>query len=253
MLRGVERGVEHRLVLHRARGLDPTGRRHDDRRPGVIDSGGEFVRGETPEHHGMHGTDPRARQHRDDGLGNHGHVHHDTVALAHAQTLEHPREPRCLVEQFGVGVGALRTGHRGVVDQCGLIGASVGDVAVQRVRARIEFGVGEPPVVRRVGVVEDPARLANPGHVAGGVGPERLRVGDACLEELPVPSNFGTAHYRSTFRKICAVGHLAFLIARAATSTIGARLNVSTPDARSMGSLDPTRRPKVPTRRAPHS
>jgi hypothetical protein len=67
--------------------------------------------------------------------------------------------------------------------------------------AAISSGViwAPPSIVRRIGVVEDPVWLADPGHVAGGVGPERLRVGDARIEELAVPSNFGTVHYRSTF------------------------------------------------------
>ena len=209
VLRRVQCGIEHRLVLHCAGGLDAAGGRDDDRRPGVIDPGGQFVRGEATEYDRVHRTDPRACQHGDHGLGNHRHVHHDAVALAHAQPREHPGEPRRLVQQFGVGICALRTGHRGVVDQCGLISPAVGDVAVQSVCARVQFGVGEPAVVRRVGVVEHLDGLANPGHVPRSISPERLRIGDARVEEFAVSPHSSTTRYAVDIRMNRAVGHCA--------------------------------------------
>ena len=51
-------------------------------RLGVVDAGGELVRGEAAEHDGMDGADPRAGQHRDDRLRHHRHVDDDAVALA---------------------------------------------------------------------------------------------------------------------------------------------------------------------------
>ena len=182
VLGDVEGGVDHRLVVDGAGRLDAAGRRDDGGGLRVVDAGRQFARREAAEHHRVHGAQPRARQHRDDGLGDHRHVDDDAVALVHAEAAQHAGEARRLVEQFAVGVGALRVGHRRVVDQRGLVAAAGLDVAVQRVGAGVEFPVGEPAVERRVRVVEDLLRLPRPGHRAGGVGPEGRRVGDAGVE-----------------------------------------------------------------------
>ena len=172
VLGDLEGGVDHRLVVDGAGRLDATRRGDDGGGAGVVDARGEFVRREAAEHHRVHGAQPRTRQHRDDGLGNHRHVDHDAVALADAEPAQRAGEPRCLVEEFAVGVGALRAGHRRVVDQRKLVAAPALDMAVQRVGAGVQLGVGEPAVERRVRVVEDPARLPGPGHGLRGVGPE---------------------------------------------------------------------------------
>ena len=52
---------------------------------GVLDAGGERVRGEAAEDDRVRGADPGAGQHRDDGLGDHRQVDGDPVALADAQ------------------------------------------------------------------------------------------------------------------------------------------------------------------------
>ncbi len=85
VLGDVEGGVDHRLVVDGAGRLDAARRGDDGGGTGVVDARGEFVRGEAAEHHRVHGAQPRTRQHRDDGLGNHRHVDHDAVALADAQ------------------------------------------------------------------------------------------------------------------------------------------------------------------------
>ena len=100
VLGDVERGVEHRLVVDGARGFDAARRRHDDRRTRVVDAGRQLVGREPAEHHRVHGAQSRARQHRDDGLGDHRHVDHHAVALADAEVAQHAGEPRGLVEQF---------------------------------------------------------------------------------------------------------------------------------------------------------
>ena len=164
VLGDVERGVDHRLVVDGAGRLDAAGRGDDGGGPGVVDAGGQFVRREAAEHHRVHRAKPRTRQHRDDGLGDHRHVDDDAVALVDAEAAQRAGEPRRLVEQFAVGVGALRAGHRRVVDQRGLVAAAAFDVAVQRVGAGVQLAVGEPAVERRVRVVEDLLRLPGPRH-----------------------------------------------------------------------------------------
>ena len=153
---------------------------------GIVDARRELVRGEAAEHHRVHGAQPRARQHRDDGFGDHRHVDHDAVALADAEAAQRTGEPRGLVEQFAVGVGALRAGHRGVVDQRGLVAAAAVDVAVQRVGAGVQLAVGEPAVERRVGVVEDRGAARGSTSRPGGVGPEGSGVCNAGVEQFAI-------------------------------------------------------------------
>jgi hypothetical protein len=108
----IERVVDHRLVVDDAGGLDAARRRDHHRRPGVVDARGEFVCGESAEHHGVHGAESGRGQHRDDGLGHHRHVDDDAVALLDAESAQHAREARGLVEQLAIGVGALGAGER---------------------------------------------------------------------------------------------------------------------------------------------
>ena len=188
----VEGGVDHRLVVDDAGRLDAAGRGDDGGGPGIVDAGGQLMGGEPAEHHRVDGTQPRAGQHRDDGLGNHRHVDDDAVTLIDAEGPQCAREPRCLIEQFAVGVGALRAGDRRVVDQRGLLAAAGFDVTVQRIGASVELAIGEPPIERRVGVVEDLLRLPGPGHRAGGVGPERTGIGDADVEQFAIAGHTRT-------------------------------------------------------------
>lgn len=51
----------------------------------------------------MRRSESRARQHRNGGLGHHGHVDADRVALAHAQTLEQVGALAHLRQQLRVG------------------------------------------------------------------------------------------------------------------------------------------------------
>src|SRR5690606_7461207 len=52
---------------------------------GVVDAGPQRLGGEATEHHAVHGTQPGARQHREDGLRNHREVDGDPVAGADAE------------------------------------------------------------------------------------------------------------------------------------------------------------------------
>src|SRR5215212_990215 len=140
----------------------------------------------------MHSTQPRARQHRDHGLGNHRHVDDHSVALGHSEDAQNTCESRCRIEQFAICVGPLRAGHGRVVDQRRLLAAAILDVAVQRVGAGVQLAVGIPAIEGRIGVVEDALRLAGPGHRPRGFGPERRGVRDARVEEVAISSHIGT-------------------------------------------------------------
>ena len=90
----VDRCVEQRLVRDETSGLDAARGGDDDLRPGVRDATGEFGRGKSAEHDGVDRSDARARQHRDDGLGNHRHVDDDAVSSSDALRREHAGEGR---------------------------------------------------------------------------------------------------------------------------------------------------------------
>ncbi len=143
-------------------------------------------------------TAPRraARKHGDHRLRHHRHVDDDAVALADAQPAQRSGEAGRFVEQFSVGVGALRPGHRRVVDQRRLFGAASVDMTVQRVGAGVQLAVGKPAVERRIGVIEDALRLADPRHRPRGVGPEGHGIGDAGIEQVAI-----SAHTRTVARE----------------------------------------------------
>ena len=77
-------------------------------------------------------ADPRAREHRDDDLGNHRQVDPDDVALADAQLLERVREPLHLAVQLGVCDRALLALLAGPVERDPVTVAGL-DVPVQAV------------------------------------------------------------------------------------------------------------------------
>ena len=63
--------------------------------------------GEAAEDDVVRGADARAREHRDDDLGDHRQVDPDNVALAHAELLQRAGEAFDLGEQLRVGDVAL--------------------------------------------------------------------------------------------------------------------------------------------------
>src|SRR5690242_12123292 len=72
-------------------------------------------------------------------------------------------------------------------------------MAIHRVDARVEFGVGEPPVERWAAVVEYAFGRAGPRHRARGFRPEGARIGDAGVEQLAISTHapHGTTSARS--------------------------------------------------------
>jgi hypothetical protein len=108
----VDGGIQDRLVLDDPLALDAAGRGDDDLRERVIDADRELMGREPAKDHRVHRPDPRARQHGDDGLGDHRHVDDDAVALGHPEPAEHPGEPGGLVAQFSISERPACTGHR---------------------------------------------------------------------------------------------------------------------------------------------
>src|SRR5439155_14706370 len=80
-----DRLVEHRLVGDYPAHLEPTARREDHFRLGVVDAGCELAWCEATEHHRMYGADARTGQHAEHCLWHHRHVEDDAVALLDAE------------------------------------------------------------------------------------------------------------------------------------------------------------------------
>ena len=106
----LHRGVKQRLVGDDAVKLDAAGRREDHFRPRIVDAGGEFRRGEPAEHHGMHGAQTGAGQHRRHRFRHHRHVDQHAVAFGHAEVRQAAGQTRRDVQQFAVSEAPRRAG-----------------------------------------------------------------------------------------------------------------------------------------------
>ncbi len=171
-----DRLVEQRLVLHDAAGLEPAARREDQLRLGVLDPGRKFLRREAAEHHAVHRADPRAGQHRDHGFRHHRHIEDDAVALGDAEILHDRGERLHLVQHLGIGEFADAARKRRIVDQRQLIGASAGDVTIERVVAGVDHGAGEPAAVESERGIEDFLRRLDPVDVARRLAPKAFGI-----------------------------------------------------------------------------
>ncbi|EPJ40338.1 hypothetical protein STAFG_2587 [Streptomyces afghaniensis 772] len=109
--RELDRLVEQGLVRDDTLALDAAGGGDDHLGGRVIDAQREFARGEPAEDDRVHRADTCAGQHRDNGLGDHRHVDHHTVAVPDTEPRECSRESRNLVPQLHIGVGAPGVGH----------------------------------------------------------------------------------------------------------------------------------------------
>ena len=148
---------------------------------------------EAAEHHRVHRADPRAGQHRDRCLGNHRQVDGDPVALGHPEATQGTAgEPGNLIQQRGVGVCPLGTGHRAVVDQRGRLAPAVTHVPVQRVEAGVEDPVGEPAVKRGVRGVKHRGGCLVPVDLLGCLTPEIVGIGQAPVEHFRVAAHRDT-------------------------------------------------------------
>ena len=132
----------------------------------------------------MHGAQARARQEGDQGLGDHGQVNGDGVALGHAHLLQHVGGAAHLAQQLAVGQGAALADLISLVDDGGLVRVG-GGVAIDAVVRGVELALEEPGVVTvgqraRVGGLE----VARPREqLASVAGPELFGLGDGFFVE----------------------------------------------------------------------
>ena len=190
-----DRLVEQRLVLDDAPGLEPTARRQDHLRLGVVDAGRELVRGEAAEHHRVHRANARASEHTDRRFWHHRHIDHDTVALLDAEVTQDRSQHLGLDLERAIGERALLASQRRIVDDCRLLAAALHYVAVDGVPAGVADAADEPaPVDAGIGI-EHPLRRLDPVDLLRGFAPKPLRVALPAGIDLVImaPSGFHDA------------------------------------------------------------
>src|SRR5437016_14532919 len=83
------------------------------------------IRAKSAENDGMHGTNPRAGQHGNRGLGNSREINDDAIALFDLVPFQHVREAANFLMQLLVGERALVAGFA-IPSDCCLISARTG-------------------------------------------------------------------------------------------------------------------------------
>ena len=124
----------------------------------------------------MHDTEPRARQHRHDGLGDHRHVDGDPVTGDQTEVGQRVGGLAHLGQQVGVGdVAAVADRLALPVDRHPVAVAGL-DVTVHAVVRHIEFAADEPLGERRLRPVQHLGERRLPGQPVGLLRPERQPV-----------------------------------------------------------------------------
>lgn len=159
----------------------------DDLAAGVDDAVAQRVGREASKDDRVDGADARAGQEGDEGLGDHGQVDGDRVALAHAHLLEHVGDLGHLAQQLAVRDIAALAGLVGLVDDGHLVGVLEG-VAVDAVERGVELALEEPGIVAVLerAAVHRLKGLAPREQLVGEPPPELLGLGDGLLVELLV-------------------------------------------------------------------
>ena len=157
----------------------------------VVDPAAQRLGREPGEHHGVRGAEPRARQHRDHGLGDHRQVDRDAVAGLHAELRQRMGRLGDLDLQLGVGdvepvAGLALEPDRDLVAVAGL------HVAVDAVVGDVEPAADEPLRERRARPVE---------HLGERLGPRQV---PRLLRPEPQPVGRGLARTCSGWALACA-------------------------------------------------
>ena len=116
----------------------------------ALDPACERLGREAAEHNRMDRAQPRAGEHGDDALEDHGHVDRHALALGDADRLQRIGHGDGFGLEFAIGEAA--PGCSGIVrleDQRNRVAARL-SMAVDRIVAKIELAVGEPGDVDRV-------------------------------------------------------------------------------------------------------
>ncbi len=118
---------------------------------------------------------PRAREHREQGFGDHRQVDQDALALGHAKRAHHSGHAVHFGVQFGVGVAPLDARFRRYIHQRVLLSAR-GEVAVNGVVAEIGLAADEPARERRIAAIEHVLERRFPMDAPRLFTPERFRI-----------------------------------------------------------------------------
>lgn len=135
----------------------------------------------------MDSADANTGKNGDNGLGNHGQVNGNRVALLHTHLLESPGDFADIAEELRVGDIAAAFGLVGLVDDGDAVGVLEG-VAVDAVVRGVELALDEPLGVAALeGAAVDGLEVAGPGEqLAGLVAPKLVGICDGLFVELLV-------------------------------------------------------------------
>ena len=120
---------------------------NEDLGTAVLDTPGQRVRRKSAEYDGVHGTDARARKHRDGRFRDHRHVDRHAIALFRAEFLQRVRETADAPVQVAVGDGQVAVRVIALPDDCRIVTLCV-HVAIDAVVADIQSAVTEPANVQ---------------------------------------------------------------------------------------------------------
>ena len=133
----------------------------------------------------MNGPNTGTGQHGKGGLGNHGHVNQDTVALLHAQVFQHCGHTLHFGMQLAERINHLLVGLGGHKNQRGLV-SPVFQVPIHRVVTQVGHTAHKPLGKRRVAVVANLLRLNLPVDQLGLFAPKTVTVGKRALVKFSV-------------------------------------------------------------------
>ena len=111
-----------------------------------------------------------------------------------AKVLHDGGERLHLMQQLCIGELRDAVGERGIVDQCHLIGAAAGDMAIERVVAGIDHAAGEPAAIGSGRRIEHLLRRLDPVDLPRRLGPKPLRVGERARVDLVIAAFVVNVH-----------------------------------------------------------
>jgi hypothetical protein len=97
----------------------------------------------------MHGTDPRAGEHRNGGLRNVREINDDTIAFFYFVSFQDIREAANFAVQLLIGKGTFVAGFA-FPDNCRFVPARPSQMPIQAVFRNVEFAADEPLRERRL-------------------------------------------------------------------------------------------------------